>query len=377
MTDFLSDAARQVWRHLFGIHIFAPIIFVLLGVFIMTGCRDNSSAPPAAPLRPVKSVIAPPLSSDASLVLTGEIRAHEEVALAFRLDGRVVSRAVELGDRVSAGQSLAALENDQSRNQLSSARADLDSARAAERVAALNLHRMRLLMPGGAIARSQLDSAQADWQSAQSRRLSSEAALKNAQDNLSWTQLTAPAAGRITAITVQPGQVVSAGQNVMTLAAGDARDAVFDLTTPALLHPDDRTPLKVTLLADPGVQASGTVRDISPQADPQTRTWRLRISLNQPPEAMAPGATVIVRLPDAQPPVIVLPASALTRSADKPALLVVDAASRLQLRPVVLARFNAQQIFVTAGIRPGERVVTAGVSTLQPGEKVALSQEAP
>ncbi|MGP2484515.1 efflux RND transporter periplasmic adaptor subunit [Pantoea eucalypti] len=377
MTDLIPDAARQVWRHLFSVQIFAPAMFVLLGVLIMTGCRDNNSAPPAAPPRPVKTVIVPPLGSDASLVLTGEIRAHEEVALAFRLDGRVVSRAAELGDRVSAGQPLAALENDQSRNQLSSAQADLDSARAAERVAALNLHRMRLLMPGGAIARSQLDSAQADWQSAQSRRLSSEAALKNAQDTLSWTQLTAPTAGRITAITVQPGQVVSAGQNVMTLAAGDARDAVFDLTTPALLRPDDQIPLKVTLLADPTVQASGTVRDISPQADPQTRTWRLRISLINPPEAMAPGATVTVSLPDAQPPVIALPASALTRFLDKPALLVVDAASRLQLRPVVLARFNAQQIFVTAGIQPGERVVTAGVNTLQPGEKVSLMQEAP
>jgi len=377
MTDLIPDAARQVWRHLFSVQIFAPAMFVLLGVLILTGCRDNNSAPPAAPPRPVKTVIVPPLGSDASLVLTGEIRAHEEVALAFRLDGRVVSRAVELGDRVSAGQPLAALENDQSRNQLSSARADLDSARAAEQVAALNLHRMRLLMPGGAIARSQLDSAQADWQSAQSRRLSSEAALKNAQDTLSWTQLTAPTAGRITAITVQPGQVVSAGQSVMTLAAGDARDAVFDLTTPALLRPDNLTPLKVALLADPTVQASGTVRDISPQADPQTRTWRLRISLNHPPESMAPGATVTVSLPDAQPPVIALPASALTRTTDKPALLVVDASSRLQLRPIVLARFSAQQIFVAAGIQPGERVVTAGVNTLQPGEKVSLMQEAP
>ncbi|WP_442796998.1 efflux RND transporter periplasmic adaptor subunit [Pantoea vagans] len=375
MTDFLSDAARQVWRHLFSVHIFAPIMFVLLGAFIMTGCRDNNPAPLAAPLRPVKTMIAPPPASDASHVLTGEIRAHEEVALAFRLDGRVVSRAVELGDRVSPGQPLAALENNQPRNQLSSARADLDSARAAERVAALNLHRMQLLMPGGAIARSQLDSAQADWQSAQSRRLSSEAALKNAQDNLSWTRLTAPAGGRITALPVQPGQVVSAGQTVMTLAAGDARDAVFDLTTPALLRADDRTPLKVTLLADPDIQASGTIRDISPQADSQTRTWRLRISMNQPPEAMALGATVTVTLPDAQPPVIALPASALTRLADKPALLVVDAASRLQLRPVVLARFSAEQIFVSAGIRPGERVVIAGVGTLQPGEKVTLAQE--
>jgi len=376
MTDFLSDAARQVWRHLFTVHIVAPVVFVLLGVFILAGCRDNNPPPAAAPIRPVRTTIAPPPSTDASQVLTGEIRAHEEVALAFRLDGRVVSRTVELGDRVSVGQPLAALEKSQSRNQLSSAQADLDSARAAEQVAALNLHRMTLLMPGGAIARSQLDSARADWQSAQSRRISSEAALKNARDNLSWTQLNAPAAGRITAVSVQPGQVVSAGQTVMTLAADDARDAVFDLTTPALLRPEEGAPLKVTLLADPSVQASGTVRDISPQADPQTRTWRLRITLHQPPEAMAPGSTVIVSLPDAQPPVIALPASALTRSADQPALLVVDAASRLQLRPVVLARFSARQIFVTSGVRPGERIVTAGISTLQPGEKVNVMQEA-
>ena len=152
MTDFLSDAARQVWRHLFSVHIFAPIVFVLLGVFIMTGCRDNNAAPLAAPIRPVKTVIAPPLSGDASRVLTGEIRAHEEIALAFRLDGRVVSRAVELGNRVSIGQPLSALENDQPRNQLSSARADLDSARGAECAAALHLHRMLPLLLGGAIA---------------------------------------------------------------------------------------------------------------------------------------------------------------------------------------------------------------------------------
>lgn len=378
MTDLLPDAARQLWRHLLNVHIFAPIVLVLLGVLIITGCRDDNSAPPAAPLRPVNTVVAPPFSNDASASLTGEIHAHQEVALAFRLDGRVIRRTVELGDSVTAGQPLAMLEDNPAQNQLSSARADLDSARAAERVAVLNLHRMRLLMPGGAIARSQLDSAQADFQSAQSRRLSSEAALKNAGDQLSWTQLRAPAAGRITAVNVQPGQVVSAGQSVMTLAAGDARDAVFDLSEPGLLRPDDATPLKVTLLADPQVQVSGRVRDISPQADPQTRTWRLRLNLTDPPPAMALGATVMVSLPDGQPPVIALPASALTRAGEKPALLVVDRPTRrLQLRPVVLARFTADQIFISGGIAPGEQVVTAGVSTLQPGEQVALQQEQP
>lgn len=378
MTDLLPDAARQMWRHLFSVQIFAPILFVLLGVLIFTGCRDDHSDPHTAPLRPVKTVIAPGFSNDASLSLTGEIRAHQEVALAFRLDGRVIRRDVDLGDSVSAGEPLAALEENPAQNQLSSAQADLDSARAAERVAALNLRRMQLLMPGGAIARSQLDSALGEWQSARSRCLSSEAALKNARDSLSWTLLRAPSAGRITAVNLQPGQVVSAGQNVMTLAAGDARDAVFDLAEPGLMRPDDKTELKVTLLADPRVQVSGTVRDISPQADPQTRTWRLRVTLNNPPDAMALGATVTVNLPDSQPPVIALPASALTRVGEKPALLVVDRATRrLQLRPIVLARFTAEQIFVSTGVQPGESVVTAGVSTLQPGEQVALPPEAP
>ncbi|MHA6313507.1 efflux RND transporter periplasmic adaptor subunit (plasmid) [Pantoea sp. S-LA4] len=378
MTDLIQDAARQVWRHLLSVHLFAPIVFLLLGIFIMTGCRDDHAEPPVAPLRPVKTVIAPAFSHDASQSLTGEVHAHQEVALAFRLDGRVIRRTVELGDSVTAGQPLATLEDNSARNQLSSARADLESARAAERVAALNLHRMRLLMPGGAIARSQLDSAQADFQSAQSRRLSSEAALKNAQDTLSWTQLRAPSSGRITAVNLQPGQVVSAGQSVMTLAAGDTRDAVFDLAEPSLIRPDNRMPLNIALLSDPGVQVSGSVRDISPQADPQTRTWRLRVTLNNPPATMALGATVMLSLPDGQPPVIALPASALTRAGEKPALWVVDRATRrLQLRPVVMTRFTAEQIFISTGIQPGETVVTAGVSTLQPGEQVALSQEAP
>jgi len=378
MTDLISDAARQVWRHLLSVHLLAPIVFLLLGVFIMTGCRDEHSSLPAVPSPVVKTVIAPAFSHDASLSLTGEVHAHQEVALAFRLDGRVIRRTVDLGDSVTAGQPLAMLEHNSAQNQLSSARADLESARAAERVAALNLHRMRLLMPGGAIARSQLDSAQADFQSAQSRRLSSEAALKNAGDQLSWTQLRAPVAGRITAVNVQPGQVVSAGQSVMSLAADDAHDAVFDLAEPGLVRSDDATPLKVTLLADPRVQVSGRVRDISPQADPQTRTWRLRLTLTDPPAAMALGATVMVSLPDGQPPVMALPASALTRAGEKPALMVVDRATRrLQLRPVVLTHFTAEQIFISTGIQPGETVVTAGISTLQPGEQVALSQEAP
>ncbi|WP_232777070.1 efflux RND transporter periplasmic adaptor subunit [Rahnella sp. AA] len=340
----------------------------------LSGCRDKTQQPPAAP-RAVRFVIAPAPSSSRVLTQSGEIRAHEEVSLGFRLDGRLVSRTAEVGDHVEAGQVLAIQESDTSRNQLNSARADLNSARAAEQVASLNLRRMKLLMPQGAIARTQLDSAQSDWQAAVSRRQSSEDALKNAQDNLAWSRLISPASGVITQVSASAGQMLSAGQSVVTLASGSGRDAVFDVTDPGAISRHADAPFTVTLLSEPQVSAQGHLRDISPQADPQTRTWRVRVTLDNPPAAMALGATVLgtFRLSGTQ--TIALPASALTRAGGEPALFIVDDASlRIHLRKVSIGRYTTDDVLITAGVTPGEKVVTAGVSKLRQGEKVVLGE---
>jgi len=374
MTDFFPSLARQALRHLAIFNYVVPSLLVMVGMLVLAGCKDEKPAQDET-LRPVRTVTVPPFSSGGLMTQTGEIRAHEEIALAFRLDGRVIARAADIGQHVNAGQVLATLENNAAQNQLSSATADLNSARASEHVAALTLRRMQLLMPGGAISRAQLDSAQGDWQAAVARRQSSEAALKNARDNLAWTQLTAPGAGVITAVNVQPGQVVSAAQTVMTLAADGDRDAVFDLAEPTLSESATTTPVKIALLSNPAVTAEGRFRDISPQADSQTRTWRLRVMLTDPPAAMALGSTVLGVFSGKADQVIALPASALTRAGDRPAVLVVNTQNQqIQVRPVTLARFDAQQIYLSAGVQPGERVVTAGVKTLLPGERVQLEE---
>ncbi|MDJ0041259.1 efflux RND transporter periplasmic adaptor subunit [Pantoea allii] len=374
MTDFFPSFARQALRHLAIFNYVVPSLLVMVGMLVLAGCKDEKPAQDET-LRPVRTVTVPPFSSGGLMTQTGEIRAHEEIALAFRLDGRVIARAADIGQHVNAGQVLATLENNAAQNQLSSATADLNSARASEHVAALTLRRMQLLMPGGAISRAQLDSAQGDWQAAVARRQSSEAALKNARDNLAWTQLTAPGAGVITAVNVQPGQVVSAAQTVMTLAADGDRDAVFDLAEPTLSESATTTPVKIALLSNPAITAEGRFRDISPQADSQTRTWRLRVMLTDPPAAMALGSTVLGVFSGKADQVIALPASALTRDGDRPAVLVVNPRNQqIQVRPVTLARFDAQQIYLSAGVQPGERVVTAGVKTLLPGERVQLEE---
>ncbi|PLY37539.1 efflux RND transporter periplasmic adaptor subunit [Pectobacterium carotovorum] len=350
--------------------------FCLLSAVFLSGCDSADDAPVPPPVRPVKTQLVMPAMNREPVSLTGEIRPHEETVLGFRLDGRVLNRLVDVGASVKRGDVIATLDARDSENQLRSAQADLASAASAERLAKSNFSRMKALAPGGAIARVQLDEAQANWDAAVSRRESAQATVKGAQERLSYTQLTAAQDGVITTVSVNPGQVVTAGQEVVRLASLDGRDAVFDVPE-RLVNPSlpARTIL-VSLLSDPAIQGQGRVRDISPQADPVTRTFRVRVTLTLPPAAMVLGGSVNGAIQQSDTAVIELPASALTRQGDKPAVYVVNAeAQTVRLQPVSVARYSDTAIFVAEGLKQGDRVVTAGVSKLRPDEKIRLSDE--
>lgn len=384
MSEQFSDYLRQSLHHLFNVArtisllSLLPLLLLAAVLPLLTGCGEKQTEKPAPP-RPVRYQIIGATSAHPLTVRTGEIRAHDETALAFRLDGRMVSRLVDIGERVHAGQVLAAMESETGKNQLTSATADVESARAAERVAALNLSRMQALMPSGAIARTQLDSARADWQEAASRLKSSIAALHTAQENLAWTQLTAPADGIITRVSASAGQVVSAGQTIFTLATSEARDVVFDIADPQLLPASSSNALRfpVALLANPAIRASGKLRDISPQADPQTRTWQVRVTLEAPPAAMALGASATIEIPSAMPGGYTVPASALSRLGEQPAVFIIDGHGQAQLRAVTLAGYSATSAVIVSGVVVGDKVITAGVSKLRAGEPVIAGEPQP
>ncbi|WP_252318763.1 MULTISPECIES: efflux RND transporter periplasmic adaptor subunit [Symbiopectobacterium] len=221
MCDTFSTCARH------GLHHFLPhlpdikgvlILAVLLPAFLIR-CDDHGEAKDSVP-RAVRYTTVPSPTATVARVWIGEIRAHDETTLGFQLEGRILSRQAEIGDSVTKGQIPATLDSNINLNQRNSAQAEVESGRAAEQVAAANLRRMQTLMPSGAIARVELENATANWQAAQSHRKSAEATLKNARENLAWTQLTAPCAGVITVVSASAGQIVSAGQAVFTLAAG-------------------------------------------------------------------------------------------------------------------------------------------------------------
>lgn len=364
----LYDVARTLsWLH------FLPLTILSVVVFLLPGCGDNQGNT-TDPVRTVRYVVVGSAQTLPALERTGETHAHDETILSFRTGGRIVTRSVDIGDRVNAGQLLATLENTTSQNQLDGAQADYEGAKASAQVAALNVNRMQKLMPTGAIARTQLDTARADWLVARARLKNRESALRNARESLGWTRLIAPRSGVITEVSASAGQVVNGGQSVLTLATGEARDVVFDIAKPEAIPPQEQAGLRVSLLSDPSVQASAAVRDISPQADPQTRTWRVRATLQNPPLAMALGASVTVTLPATGPHGYALPASALSRVDDKPAVYVINPQSQAQLRVVVPAYYTATTVIISGGLEPGDRVITAGVSKLRSGEPVIAGE---
>ena len=369
----LADRRAQFLQTGDGSANFLPLTILSVVIFLLPGCGDNQGNT-TDPVRTVRYVVVGSAQTLPALERTGEIHAHDETILSFRTGGRIVTRSVDIGDRVNAGQLLATLENTTSQNQLDGAQADYEGAKASAQVAALNVNRMQKLMPTGAIARTQLDTARADWLVARARLKNSESALRNARESLGWTRLIAPRSGVITEVSASAGQVVNGGQSVLTLATGEARDVVFDIAKPEAIPPQEQAGLRVSLLSDPSVQASAAVRDISPQADPQTRTWRVRATLQNPPLAMALGASVTVTLPATGPHGYALPASALSRVDDKPAVYVINPQSQAQLRVVVPAYYTATSVIISGGLEPGDRVITAGVSKLRSGEPVIAGE---
>jgi RND family efflux transporter MFP subunit len=345
-------------------------LLVLAALLAACGPAEVVRAPEP---RPVRTVTVTKREAGETVVLTGRIASQDVAALGFRIAGRVMERPVNVGDRLTAGQVIARLEPQNETNTVRAAQADLAATRAALTQARNHFERQETLLAQGWTTRVLFDQAQKERDTAQARVDAAEAQLKTADDLLGFTVLKADAPGIVTAVGAEAGEVVQAGQAIVRLARQGGRDAVFEVPAQVLrAAPPDPT-IVVSLTDDSTVTASGRVREVAPEADPVTRTFEVKVGLNDPPEAMRLGATVTGRLRMDAQPVIEIPASALTRADRQPAVWIVDPkSSTVALRTVDVVRFDPAKVVVAGGLDVGEIVVTAGVQALHPGQTVRL-----
>jgi RND family efflux transporter MFP subunit len=352
--------------------VFGRLVFTAFVTVLPAGCRSEEQAPPAE-VRPVRVVTIGERDAGVPVVLTGTIKAQDEAALAFRLSGRMTERAVNLGDRVKAGQLVARLDPQNERNNLLVADANLAAAQGRLAYARGDLKRHESLVPHGAGTVAELDRAREQFASARAQVDAAQAQLRFAKDQVGFTDLTTDADGVVTAVGAEPGEVVSAGKMIVQIARQAGRDAVFDVPAQVIRSAPSDAEVTVRLADAPGVTAKGRVREVAPQADPVTRTFEVKVGLTDPPPAMLLGATVQGQIAIGSTAVIDIPVTALTTSNQEPAVWVVDpSTSTVSLRPITVLRYEPDAVIVSKGLAPGDVVVTAGVQALYPGEKVRL-----
>jgi len=321
--------------------------------------------------RPVRTVTVAKQPAGETVVLTGHIEAESEAALGFRISGRMIERSANVGDRVQPGQVLARLDPQDERNGLRSAQANLSAAEGQLTQARNNFERQRRLQQRGVISRAEFDSVQEGLQTAQARVDDAEAQVKLASDRLSFTELKADAAGSVTGTGARAGEVVQAGQMIVRIARQDGRDAVFDVPAQLLRSAPADAEISVHLTEGPTVTAMGRVREVGEQADTVTRTFQVKVGLTDPPPAMRLGSTVTGSVQLNSAPVITIPASALTRVNQQPAVWIVDPSSlTVSMRNIDVLRYDPGTVVVSHGLDTGDIVVTAGVQALHPGQKV-------
>ena len=350
---------------------FAAAVLLAGGAISTSGC--NSQA--AIPQGPRSAIVSHPQSAATANaeVYSGDVHARFESQLGFRVNGKIRARLVDVGAHVEAGQSLAELDPLDLRLQVASAQASLSSARANRDLAQSEYDRYHALLDKHFISQTQFDTQNNSLKAAKAQVAQAEAVLAVAQNQAEYTTLRADHAGIITTISAETGQVVTAGQSIATLARDGEREVEIVVPENRITNYSVGMSAGVEAWADAGRAIQGHLREISPEADRMTRTYRIRVSLDDNGALPKLGQTARVYFAgasDRQQQVI--PLSALYDQAGKPAVWIVDAKThQVKLTPVAVAAYREQGVVLDGGVDARQWIVTAGVHKLRDGEAIA------
>lgn len=339
-----------------------PLLLAFLGSALIAGCgghEDAATAEISAPF--VRTAVLSPGTAD-SLMLSGIVRARFETPLAFQVGGRIASRRADAGQRVSAGQALFELDPRDLEQSVAAARAEVAAAESALATARADTQRSRQLVERQFVSAQALERSVLAEREAQARLNAAWARLAQARNGVGYAQLSAPAAGVLTEVSGEPGQVVAAGQAVAILAReGEQEIEVY-------FPEQTRPPATGRLL---GSQAVLRLREVSGAVDPQSRTWRARYRVEGAGAPLALGAVVRAAFgaANADDHVFSVPLAALDERGQGPRVWQV-VAGRAQPVAVSIVSVNEERARVRGNLKPGDKVIALGTHLLVPGMAV-------
>ncbi|MBV7489683.1 MULTISPECIES: efflux RND transporter periplasmic adaptor subunit [Pseudomonas] len=348
------------------------VVMALSVVTLLTACDEKKPVQEYLPRVFVQ--VVKPADYAVPVTLTGDIQARVQTELSFRVGGKIIQRSVDVGDRVTAKQVLARLDPKDLQTNVDSAQAQVVAEQARVTQSAAAFVRQQKLLPKGYTSQSEYDSAQATLHSSQSALSAAKAQLANAKDQLSYTALIADAPGIITERQAEVGQVVQATMPIFSLARDGDRDAVFNVYESLLAEkPRDHT-IVLSLVDNPAIKTTGTVREITPAVSAQSGTVQVKVGLDKLPDGMQLGSVVSATASGSGKSVIELPWSALTKNISAPAVWIVDDKGKAQLHSVTVGRYLTGKVIISGGLKDGDKVIIAGGQLLHPDMEVEIAE---
>lgn len=342
----------------------------MIGGVVWTG--HHQPLPVAGEAALVRTTTITEASTAPEYTYSGEVRGRYESQFAFQVGGKIIKRHVDLGSVVSAGDALMEIDPKDITQTVHANGAQVSAAQSKLKLAENNLNRYRQLYEQNAISQAQLDQYQTAYDAAIAAVRETSAQYVQAANQLYYSTLYATSAGIISDISAEAGQVVSAGQAVLTIVQDGSREIEISVPENRVDELRQAQLLQASFWALPGVTVEGKVREVSPIADKISRTYKVRISLVKPPPEIKLGmtATVAAAAADGQQ-AAAIPLSAIYQTGNKPNVWVVEN-NTVFLRSVTVGQFGNNQVEILAGLQNGDIVVTAGVHKLREGQKVRV-----
>lgn len=344
-----------------------------MAIVLSAGC----SKPPekSDTLRPARVMTVRAATGEDVMVFAGEVRPRYEIDMSFRIGGKLLERKVDPGAQVRKGQPLARLDAQDARLAAAAATAQVGVADADLALAKAELDRNRQLLDQKFISQAAYDNKLSAYKVAFARRDSANAQSEVSANQAGYTTLVAESPGLITAVLAEAGQVVAAGQTVIRLARTEEREVVISVAESHASALRMGAPARISLWSQPQKFYVGKVREVAPAADALTRTYLVKISVQDADEGLRWGMTAnvgIVGMRGAAVPggAIVVPLTAINQQGQQPYVWVVESGNKVVLRPIQIARYLEGGAIIAAGLVDGEIIVVAGVHKLNAGEVV-------
>jgi len=334
------------------------------------------SKPPEVetPVRAVRTLVLKDAGGLIDREFSGEVKARTETRLSFRVGGKVTQRLVDLGQPVRAGQALALLDATDLRLSQDAARAGLAAAQVQVNQAQADFKRFQDLRAQGFISQAELERHQTTLKAAEASAAQARAQLSVQGNQAAYSSLNATAAGVVTLVSVEPGQVVAPGEPVLTVAHDGPRDVVFaipeDMGTAVRPLVGKMNAIKARRWGT-DVWVPATIREMAAAADPASRTLLVKADVGRADVSLGQTASVAISVAPRIQAGVHVPLQALVEQQGRSAVWVLDSASMtVKQQPVSTGEVNGNVVLVASGIKPGQEIVTAGVHVLTAGQKV-------